>query len=285
MKNLKRRMLWFVPALMALVFLLVFLIRFQGQIAGQKRAYALIAAIKTDNFEAAQKLLADGANPNSRDLPPDTRTLWQKFLNVLRPVPPENRAAPSALSLVIGRYVYDEFEAPLREKRFQLLKALHDAGAKPEGDAPQFQSRWAALAEETRHLPESPIVEGDGRSSDEIRADLQACLSAIGVSARVYGILGHCYEKSGERETAVRAYRVALLWLPDDADLRTRFTELTMAPMAKQAVARTLPAGTKILRVQLFQTIGGKRQWAVLSGKKQEDVMFFGVRAALYQED
>ena len=285
MKNLKRHSLYVVPALMALVFLLVFLVRFQDEIETREHDRALIAAIKADNLEAAQDLLADYANPNARDLPPDTRTLWQKFLNVLRPAPPEDRAAPSAISLVIRPYVYDEFEAPLREKRFALLKLLHDAGAKPEGDAPQFQSRRAALTEETRHLPEAPIIIGD-HTPDEIRADLQAGLSAIGVSAQVYGSLGHCYEKSGEREAAVRAYRVALLWLPDDAALQARLTELTAAPIAKQAIARALPARTKVLRVLLFQTVGGKRQWAVLTGKKQGvDALVFGVRAALYQED
>src|SRR5579872_6217180 len=63
----------------------------------QRLDHALITAIKMNNTAEAISLLAEGANANTQDTPPDTRPLWLQFWDSL---PGKHRplaSGPSAL--------------------------------------------------------------------------------------------------------------------------------------------------------------------------------------------
>src|SRR5579884_3727175 len=61
--------------------------------------HALISAIKLNDSKQALALLAEGADPNSRDVPPQHLSLWRLMLDRLRGIPPAPSAAHTALWL------------------------------------------------------------------------------------------------------------------------------------------------------------------------------------------
>ncbi|HLK60932.1 MAG TPA: ankyrin repeat domain-containing protein [Chthonomonadaceae bacterium] len=65
----------------------------------EKLNRALIAAIKNNDTQKALALLADGADPNSRDEPPQHLSLWRLLLDDLRGKRPALSDAPTALFL------------------------------------------------------------------------------------------------------------------------------------------------------------------------------------------
>jgi len=84
---------------------------------------ALIAAIKQNDTKQTLSLLAEGANPNVRDEPPQHLSLWRLLLDTLRGKRPAPSTAPTALLLACSWYPHDN---PL------LVKALLDRGAQIE---------------------------------------------------------------------------------------------------------------------------------------------------------
>src|SRR5438128_1807657 len=60
---------------------------------------ALIAAVVKDDAPAVVSLLAQGADANARDLPPDTRSFWRQMLDRLRGRDNQQPSAQSALFL------------------------------------------------------------------------------------------------------------------------------------------------------------------------------------------
>jgi hypothetical protein len=58
---------------------------------------ALIAAAKQNDAEAVISLLAKGADVKARDLPPDTRSFWQRLWDRLRGKQTQKGYAPSVL--------------------------------------------------------------------------------------------------------------------------------------------------------------------------------------------
>jgi len=61
--------------------------------------HALIAAIKQNDTKKALALLAEGADANSRDMPPQHLSLWRLFIDRLRGKHPAPSVAPTALLL------------------------------------------------------------------------------------------------------------------------------------------------------------------------------------------
>ena len=111
--------------------------------------HALVAAIKQNDTKKILALLADGANPNSRDEPPKHRSLLRLLLNRLPGKRPTPSGVPTALLLAcssneeIGK---DYPENPA------LVKALLERGAALEAkDADQRTPLfWAAARNKTR---------------------------------------------------------------------------------------------------------------------------------------
>src|SRR5579884_2189473 len=61
--------------------------------------HALIAAIKRNDTKTALALLAEGADPNSRDEPPQHLSFWRLLWDRLRGKRPAPSSAPTALLL------------------------------------------------------------------------------------------------------------------------------------------------------------------------------------------
>ena len=82
---------------------------------------ALIAAIKDNDTPAVIAALKHGADPNARDMPEDTRTLKERFFDLLHHTGPPDRGYDAALYLA----------ASVSPENIPLVKALLDAGADP----------------------------------------------------------------------------------------------------------------------------------------------------------
>jgi ankyrin repeat protein len=106
---------------------------------------ALIAAVKKNNTAAVVALLLEGADPNSRDVPPDTRSMWLRLRDrfIWRPI--RTISAPTALLVVLGT---DE-QHYYRQENVPLVKALLNAGAEvnvKDGTYGRPPLIWAAEA-------------------------------------------------------------------------------------------------------------------------------------------
>jgi hypothetical protein len=85
----------------------------------------LIDAIKNQDTPAAIALLKQGANPNARDIPPDTRPAWKKLWDSLPGHRHPNMGFQTALLLTVQG---PPGTGPAREN-LPLVKALLDRGA------------------------------------------------------------------------------------------------------------------------------------------------------------
>ena len=271
MKNIKFRILWFALALMASVFLTVCIVRFQGQIARQKHNYALIAAIKADNFDAAQHLLANGANPNARDLPPDTRTLWRRVCEMFRPVQREETLFPSALTLALRRDIDAQKLAP-PEISFLLIKALHDAGATqekkhlpPAEAALQEAEQWMTAA------PDTPVGSTMPTLAQNDAADALKIYLNGGMSAQAMADLAYCRFRTGDYAGAVHAYRIAALWRASDTNLQTRLAQAQVYQRGAEAIKRTLPDLGRVFLVRPFPSAAVPGAWIALYGSDSNE--------------
>src|SRR5689334_3078743 len=62
---------------------------------------ALIAAVKENNTQSVVSLLAQGADANARNVPPDTRPFWRQILTRLRRIQPQERPSYPALLVAL----------------------------------------------------------------------------------------------------------------------------------------------------------------------------------------
>ena len=126
MKAILPKLFRTVLLLVPLVCLLVTGWKYQAEAAQENRNQALIAAVRANDPGAVTRLLAGGANPNCREIPPDTRTFWQKITRFLHPVATDAPLMPSALQCAVQNNV----NAPeIWENSFAILQALKERGA------------------------------------------------------------------------------------------------------------------------------------------------------------
>lgn len=86
---------------------------------------SLIAALKKNNASSVVSLLSQGADPNSREIPPDPRSQWQRLWDRLRGKPTPSGDGPTALLVALK-----PVESTTPPENVPLIKALLDAGAK-----------------------------------------------------------------------------------------------------------------------------------------------------------
>ena len=110
------------------------------EVRQEKLNRALIAAIKHNDTSAALTLLAEGADPNSRDEPPQHISLRRLILDKLRNRRAAPSTAPTALLLACS-WDTRGTEAP---DNAVLVKALLDRGAAVEGagDSPLLEAAY-----------------------------------------------------------------------------------------------------------------------------------------------
>jgi len=124
--NRKKRTLAIVAVLVVLLIVLSCWPIYR-QIRQDRLNRALIAAIHHGDTPTALALLTSGANPNSRDDPPDMRPIWQEISDILhgKHLPPSE--APTALLLALETFRdSDSSVLPLQPA---LIKGLVDRGA------------------------------------------------------------------------------------------------------------------------------------------------------------
>ena len=89
---------------------------------------ALLAAVKASDTPAALAALKNGANPNARDIPDDSRTLKERLFDLFHP----NRQRSSKFGFRIEEYRTALFLSVLLEfNNTAVIKALLDYGADP----------------------------------------------------------------------------------------------------------------------------------------------------------
>ena len=239
-------------------------VKFQEDAAQQERNAALIDAIETDSPAEAMRLLASGADANAREQPEDARTFWQKICEMCRPVKREEAARPSALTLAL-RSALKTAGRDSAEIHLQLLKALHDAGAKEEG-------RLAPSQDELKEAEQKLAAGADGERSalgppaymyqtDDALTDF---LNAKGMSARAMTDLAESRFQEEHYAGAAQAYRIAALWQAPDAAQQTRLAQAEGCRQAAAAIQRTLPAGQSLVWVRPYPSALRPTAWLAL---------------------
>lgn len=269
MKSVKRNLTLTLLFLLPLVCVVAIFARYEAQAAQEQRNHLLRAALKTDNVGGVIYALSHGANPDSREVFRDKRTLWQKFREMFHSVPP-NPDAPvprAALVIALQRVLSNDEDAP-REARYAIMKALHDAGATARGDAPQFA------------LPPAASKKGqDACVWDD-------CLDAYFVADQL--ITDICADRAKRQQeednyaTAVDNYRIAQIWKPNDHDIRDGLAKAIAYENVIKAVTRQRSDRWLVMQVRSVPDAKGHPLWAVLLSYSGDR---YGYKAlALYEE-
>ena len=281
---------------------------------------ALIAAVRQDDATGVSAALRRGADPNAQDIPAwaDTRTkllqsntstdsgdlngligdlspeLQDKAPEIPKREAPSTHPYPTALKIAVYRDMkpfageYDSNDDPQEpeESRFEIIKALHDAGATPAAD----------LTEREKSLPKPEKPEpGDNNAADfplggNIRYphnsnawDEAKFLIVNGMSARAYAELAKYCARFSADEWAVHAYHIALLWNPNDAKLADAARQLEDLPRVRRAIQQIMPAHWKLERARPYPGEGEMKRWAVLYDQ-DEPKKKVGYHCAVYGE-
>ena len=107
----------------------------------------LLGAVRKGNAEESRLLLASGANPNIRDVPENPLSFWQQMRLALRLEPKKDEPTDSQTSTVLEMALYFESssEPGLVNDNTLLVKALLDAGARPDDTTSDHETplMWA----------------------------------------------------------------------------------------------------------------------------------------------
>ncbi len=128
----QRKSLWLQSLLPSLVVVLTLTTFTQYQVNYALRRellnYRLIEAIKADNANAVESLLAQGAQSSSQDTDAEPPTQWELLLEGLhmRHRPPS--AAPSAIFVVVGQHTHMSVN---NADNPRVIRALLEHGANP----------------------------------------------------------------------------------------------------------------------------------------------------------
>ena len=297
------------------------LARVKQQAIDLPRNAELIAAVRRDDAEGVAKVLKRGADPNARAVPswPETRAkllqpdyaiatrvpdslivalspeLQDKTPKVPKREAPSPHPYPTALKIAVYRdmtpfVVKDNFEedpqAP-EQSRFEIIKALHDAGANPAD----------ALTEREKSLPKPTELESGAKNAADFprggyirylnnwNAWAEAKFLIVnGMSARAYAELAKYCARFSADEWAVHAYHIALLWNPNDAKLANAARQLEDLPRVRRAIQKVMPADWKLESARPYPSAGAMKRWAVLYRQDETDKEV-GYHCAVYGED
>jgi|SRR5579884_815691 len=112
------------------------------EIQQQKLNHALIAAIKQNDTQAALTLLAQGADPNSRDEPAPQLSLWRLLLDRLQGKHPASSDAETCLQIALEIHAadsnYPDSASPPDDPA--VIKSLLDRGANPNTADPSGET-------------------------------------------------------------------------------------------------------------------------------------------------
>ena len=281
---------------------------------------ALIAAVRQDDAEGVTAALQRGADPNARDVPawPDTRVkLLQSDPPLISRVPggamsdlspelqdqapalpkmpaPSIYSCPTALKIAVYRDMtpfageYDSNDDPQApdQNRFAIIKALHDAGAKPAYDITQREKslpkpmKPAADENNAADFPRG----GNSRFPHNWNAWRAAKFLVVnGMSARAYAELADYCARFGADEWAAHAYQIALLWKPNDAALANAARQKEDLSRVRRAIQQVMPAEWKLERIRPYPSEGAMKRWAVLYSQEKPEKEI-GYHCAVYEE-
>ena len=257
--------------ILALCFIAPFLcltllaLHYQREEIQQRRDHDLRQAIKSDNLRGVVLALQQGADPNCRETARDGRSLWQRARQWFRPVAYHGDPLRSALTIAVGRDVGDPLETDSR--RFAILKALHDAGAIAEGDAPEFRAALAALppagGPTANAIPASWTQNTQGA-----RDGLQTFLREKGMSAQAFRQLGRVFLQSDYYDAAERCFEIALLWQTNDPQSRVGLAQTQDANRVVEEVTRLRTDKRAAIAARLYAEEPGRRVWVTLCARE-----------------
>ena len=269
---MKRIRFAWLAALIPPVCLFVIVWKFEQAIAGPRLDHALIAAIARDDAPETIRLLEYGANPNAADAPP-APSFWRWLMRRWRgePIPAGNY--PAALKIAVERDMtpfagefavwYDNPDLP-NPSCFAIIKALHDAGAKPAADLTEREKLLSPPDAPTGDAADFPNGSYIRFGSCEGARDKAQFLIENGMSARAYAQLAKNCARLNAWEWADHAYRIARLWNPNDAKLANAARQAEETLRVRRAIQQTLPAKCVVEITRPYPNEGGGKQWAVL---------------------
>jgi tetratricopeptide (TPR) repeat protein len=230
--------------------------------------HALLAAIERDDSGAVVWLLAQGANPNTRRTPNLRVSFWRMLLDRLhgRHLP----EGPSALQIALKRDF--TYELPRHQAdSLTIVAALLRSGAGSPAGTKQSDAALDWAGRLLGKVPDRPLRRDDGWDVyqwrwEEAEEAFRDIVLKHGGSARAYAGLGECRLRQGLYASADHAYRLALLWSPDEAAAHTGLTNADALWRVSREAEALLPAGCKVIFVRPYPVETGKTLWAVLYG-------------------
>ena len=251
---------------------------------------ALIRAVWRDETAGVAAALAQGAAPNSRAIP-----TWDTIRTRL----PEGDCGtdavpdvyPTALKIAVFRDMTafcaewgpnDTAPKAPRQAHFAILKALHDAGAKPADNLRAQEKTLLQPYNEPRSATDFPNGGSVWHPNDYNAAATARFMNVYGMSARAYSELARYCGRLDAWEWAVHAYRVAWLWNPADPKQADAARNAEAILRVRRGIQRTLPADCTLRAIRAYPGEGLKRRWAVLY--RQATPQKSGWRLAVYGE-
>ena len=160
--------------------------------------HALIAAVKRSNVEQVVALLNAGADPNTRDAPPESRNAWHVLIDLLHNRHSSTSGSPTALIVALDqRKGTNEWLPQTPEIVRLLLSRGADVNAVVRNSSTPLQ-----LAFECRPLPTA----NDMLIMPTENIELVSILLISGARTEAYGHYGECplmsASESGFKESA-----------------------------------------------------------------------------------
>ena len=282
MQGTLRKLFWSVPVLVPLVCLCVMGWKAQADANQARRNQALLAAVRADRPAEVMAALRQGADANARDLPLDTRTLWQRLWTLFRPVPIVTADSLSALHIAVQReFDPDNGEPP--EANFAIIKALHDAGATAEGDAPQYQAFLDAQEQAIRQSLAKPPVTPDAAALLPAEMPLVDHLKQRGMSGRAFAAIGRYRLYSDSYAEAISDLTIAHLWLPEEKEIAAELAQAQEWNSAWERLNREISRSRHVSSLCRFPDEQGRTLWAALWNREEDGYRVAALCLDIYQ--
>jgi hypothetical protein len=253
--------------------------------------HALLAAIERDDSGTVVRLLAQGANPNTRRTPNLRVPFWRMLLDRLR-----GRHLPmgqSALQIALKRDF--TYELPRHQSdSLTIVSALLRNGAETPAGTKQSDAALDWAGRLLGKASDRPVQSDDGWDVyqwgwEEAEEAFRDIVLKYGGSARAYAGLGESRLRQGLYAPSDHAFRMALLWSPDEAAAHTGLAAADTLWRISREVEARLPDGYCVLFVRPYPVEKDTHLWAVLYGMHGEDGSSRGnwdhLHLALYEEN
>ena len=264
MTALKRNLILALCFITPFFCVVVLALHYERGVLQQQHNHDLRQAIKNDDLRGVVVALREGAAPNCREVARDKRSFWERARQWFRPLPYNGPPLRSALTIAVGRDADAYGWGASPAQRLPILKALHEAGAIAEGDAPENRPQRDALIKDvdTPNALSTPAswIENTGGARD----GLQTFMREKGMSAEAYRALGQVWLNSDYYAEAERCFEIAQRWQPQDGKSAEGRTRAQNALDASIAVNGLRTDKRLVIAARLYSEQPGRRLWITL---------------------